>query len=52
MITCLILESVMVKIYTRIKAPKLVREVFMGHLLILEGVLKIFTLGTPPNRGV
>jgi len=43
----------MVKIYTQwTKATKLIREVLMGHLLVLEGVPKIFTLGTPPNRGV
>jgi len=43
----------MVKIYIQwTKAPKLVREVCMGHLLILEGVPNIFTSGTPPNRGV
>jgi len=43
----------MVKIYTRwTKAPKLVRKVFMGHLLILERVFLIFTSGTPPNWGV
>jgi len=33
-------------------ATKLVRKVFMVHLLILEGVPKIFTSRTSPNREV
>jgi len=48
-----IAESVMVKIYTRrTKAPKLVIEVFMDHLLILEEVPKIFTSGKHSNRRI
>jgi len=42
----------MVKIYTRwTKAPKLLREVLIGHLLVLKEVPEIFTLWTPPNWG-
>jgi len=52
LIPCEIVQSVMVKIYTRwTTAPKLVREVLMGHLLILEEMPKIFSSETPPNRG-
>jgi len=43
----IIVESVMVKIYTRwTKASKIGREVFMSHLLILEEVPKIL----PPEH--
>jgi len=34
------------------KSIKIVREVFMSRLLILEGMLQIFISGTPPNQGV